>query len=453
MFKRLQEILGTIRERVVGSRDLPYYAQYKSSTVSAPGAPVAAPYRDKKEEGTGQSKILPYVPELNHSVKNLNYERYAFFRSNWPEEKTRNLQDTLRERLPSLNIETETKECDENSYFLRLSVKDIPIKDYEKISMSLEKAVKEVEREDAYFGGDETENEKLRRRIHSAIRLLSKGITAEDISRLDGMLKEYPQFLLYKVDKSEVGSSNQEERKEKAKRLEDLISGNNKCRDNTEESSKTIVSSDITSKYEINFFVPNVDKASKIRDMAKKVGMCWDKDEAKYLSERLEEDMRISGGTVMFSITKEGKYVAVVRSFIGVDAAKRTYLHIDTVEGKCAGVSHHSLETWAKEQPGALKLSILTNLYLAKLIGVDYLSGGDEPVEEVFSYMRFTKVRTAVKGKNQKIGFPANESPEKGDIRVRSYFFDSDKNYALILNPFYRRPSNKNKNDDETDKE
>ncbi len=468
MFSRLQELLSTVKGKILNRDDL-YNAKLSKAGDSLPSTekqglksstepPIFSPSPKQiskepdeptyKSKGQSKPDKTRYTPNLNHSIKMLDYEAYSFFGDGWFDAQEFN--NSIQVQYPELAIKTELVGGDDRGHFMRVSVKNLRVEDYEAVSASIKKSLTELEKKD-YYNKGEDDDEKLRRRVHSAIRLLNKGISAEELSRLDGMLREYPKFLLYKLDKNDVGPSIQDERKEKAKKLEEIIAGKNECNDSTEAASKEIVSSNDLSKYKIDFFVPNKDKSSKLKSMAKKVGMCWSNEEAKYLSRQLEEDMRISGGTIMFSITKDERYVAVVRSFIGVDASKKTYLHIDTVEGKCDGVSHHTLTKWSAEQPGALKLAILTNIYLAKLIGVDYLSGGDEPVEEIFSYMRFTKIHTAVNGRNKKIGFQASEEPEEDDVKVKSYFFSSDKNYAMILDPLYKRPSNKNKNSSEAE--
>ncbi len=320
----------------------------------------------------------------------------------------------------------------------------------------------------------------LRARVFAAVHDFPLDGGAEAFANEERYFLGYPAFLLSKIKRRDLGPEGKKASEDKASRLERLISqlGSGELKEDEDSTKKRYAHSDIYNdsdsddgygksgnydyynkiiftkaheRYQLSVFDPEKDDEKKINRLVRGVGMCWDKWDYPYLSGMIAADAKLNGGLVLYGIKrKHGKCyrtVAVVRDFIGIDKAGNTYLFIDTVEGwNKPGVSHHDLDIWAEKEPGALKLAILSSIWLAKKVGVDYLAAGDEPVKRVFRAIGATKIKTWNGDSNYKIGYPAVENPREDDptggLKVKSYFFNDEKNYALITNEKFSKKKN-----------
>ncbi len=321
------------------------------------------------------------------------------------------------------------------------------------------------------------DNERaLRDKVHAAVHDFPSSKLADVFSKEERHLFGYPAFLSAKIKDGSVGPDEKGACAEKLGKLEKIINDivKGKLKEDGDDlapedavyrheySGKTdidyfneILFSKTHGRYTIDMFDPAKDDAKMIKKMVRGVGMCWPNDEYGYLTSMIVADAKLNGGTIIYAIRRPKRTAAVVRDFIGLDGNGNSYLFIDTVEGwDKPGVSHHDIDRWAEKEPGALKLAILSSLYLAKKIGVDYVAAGDEPVKRMFQAIGATKIRTSIGKNNYKIGYPAEEYPKKreswendevDDRRVKSYFFHDEKNYSIILSSNFSKKEKKNR--------
>lgn len=275
------------------------------------------------------------------------------------------------------------------------------------------------------------DNSNLAKSVTAVVNSIGENLNEKDVKRLEKYIAAYPKFLYRLVSENRLKLAS-ESKKEKLSQLESILSG--KSDDTEKERLLTFLEDKSYRNYKIDIFKPGVHDYKKIRKFATSVGMCWEGSERKYLSQMVEEDARLYGGTIMYSISRTLRTTAVVRDFIGRDSKGRTYLFVDSIEGwDKPNYSHHEITTWESKDFGTLKLAILTSLYIADKIGVDYVALGDTSAIDCLKGTGFSKVRTAVNEYNRKIGYPADESPQESEKKVKSYFFHDKKNYCIYL--------------------
>lgn len=188
--------------------------------------------------------------------------------------------------------------------------------------------------------------------------------------------------------------------------------------------------------------VSSHDDYKKVLKLAKESRLCWG-DRAKDLSKELFDDFQKYGGSVLYTVSLNDRRVGFGRDFVCFDKQGKTHLFIDIIEGVSftsrTGYYHH-VENWINDwYPGALKQSILFNIYLAKKIGVDYLTAGDVGPSRVFRALGASRKRlmlnTAEGLMLYKIGKQIYDRAGADSSNVvRSQYANSEKYYSLDMN-------------------
>ena len=119
---------------------------------------------------------------------------------------------------------------------------------------------------------------------------------------------------------------------------------------------------------------------------------------------------------------------------MGIDKHGRYYLYIDIIEGanRHRGAQYvHDLCKWQDIGGcGAVKLGLLTALYIARKIGVDYVVAGDTGISQIFEELGATRIKVG----NTKIGLNAKRNPAVCEQAVKSCFYgESEKSYCMFV--------------------
>ena len=183
-----------------------------------------------------------------------------------------------------------------------------------------------------------------------------------------------------------------------------------------------------TDGYALEVFSQN-DPIKKMSKWASKVGICWSESELDEFPKRYLNDIKESGGTIIFCVKKGKTPVVFGRSFIGRDRNNRIYLFIDNIEGKDY---RHFIDSWAEEEPGAFKVALAASFFFAEKMGCQYLVAGDEGAEEAFVSIGTSKRNISVSGRNIKIGYKTScFSQDKDELKALN--FSQDKYHYISL--------------------
>ncbi|MCL5009408.1 MAG: hypothetical protein M1433_00265 [Candidatus Parvarchaeota archaeon] len=257
-------------------------------------------------------------------------------------------------------------------------------------------------------------------------------------------LLDYPSYVIKSLSVAPVS-------KDKKKKLEELLSINDIIKYNRSDYNNVIET--ITDQTFNNFDIDVLstkDDYNKVISMATKSELCWTPSETPYLSEEIFRDFKYNGGTIVYSILYNKEVLGFGRNFICLDKQGKTHLFIDLIEGGSVYSHekyHNTIEEWVnwedKKFVGGFKAGIVFSLYLAKKIGVDYITGNNVGAGELFDRIGGWRKRLAFTTEDglelYKLGNPIyNNATETYRNVVKSFGKISERYYSLDMKNFSR---------------
>ena len=194
--------------------------------------------------------------------------------------------------------------------------------------------------------------------------------------------------------------------------------------------------------YEIDV-VSSEDTYKKVEEIARKSGICWEEKEIGPFSKSLYEDFERNSGTIIYSVKSRNEIVAFGRDFVCLDRQNNIHLFVDVLEGTSRlNGYYHNMNDWLKrKEQGALKAGILFNVYLAKMIGADNLTVGDEGPDAFLEALGAGRTRLAMNTDDglmiYKLGYPPYAFAD-GNLAntVKSWFTRSERYRTIRMSEF-----------------